>query len=192
MGKIVSASWKLFYEQGYEDTTVEDIIKEDISLSKLMICLSGQHNLPGDFVGTRTFATRSGFKTPIYNAYALSAMLGETILECETDEKPGVVPTLCENGDVAVAIFNYSKKLLKRNGTLNTRLEIKLPDGEYRLTETGAPAGYKYATAIEFKVEDGKVYQKLDDGSYSTSADPKLTMVDEAKVGSITITGEKF
>ncbi len=28
MGKIVSASWKLFYEQGYEDTTVEDIIKE--------------------------------------------------------------------------------------------------------------------------------------------------------------------
>ena len=28
MGKIVSASWKLFYDQGYEDTTVEDIIKE--------------------------------------------------------------------------------------------------------------------------------------------------------------------
>ena len=28
MGKIVSASWKLFYEQGYEDTTIEDIIKQ--------------------------------------------------------------------------------------------------------------------------------------------------------------------
>lgn len=27
-GKIVSAAWKLFYEQGYEDTTVEDIIAE--------------------------------------------------------------------------------------------------------------------------------------------------------------------
>ncbi len=26
--KIVSAAWKLFYEQGYEDTTVEDIIFE--------------------------------------------------------------------------------------------------------------------------------------------------------------------
>ena len=26
-GKIVSAAWKLFYEQGYEDTTVEDIIE---------------------------------------------------------------------------------------------------------------------------------------------------------------------
>ena len=27
-GKIVSAAWKLFYEQGYDDTTVEDIIFE--------------------------------------------------------------------------------------------------------------------------------------------------------------------
>ena len=26
--KIVSAAWKLFYEQGYDSTTVEDIIKE--------------------------------------------------------------------------------------------------------------------------------------------------------------------
>ena len=26
--KIVSAAWKLFYEQGYEDTTVEEIIEE--------------------------------------------------------------------------------------------------------------------------------------------------------------------
>lgn len=27
-GKIVSAAWKLFYEQGYDDTTVDDIIYE--------------------------------------------------------------------------------------------------------------------------------------------------------------------
>ena len=27
-GKIVSAAWKLFYEQGYDDTTVEEIIEE--------------------------------------------------------------------------------------------------------------------------------------------------------------------
>lgn len=25
-GRIVAAAWKLFYEQGYEETTVEDII----------------------------------------------------------------------------------------------------------------------------------------------------------------------
>lgn len=27
-GRIVSAAWKLFYEQGYDDTTVEEIIEE--------------------------------------------------------------------------------------------------------------------------------------------------------------------
>ena len=27
-GRIVAAAWKLFYEQGYEETTVEDIIFE--------------------------------------------------------------------------------------------------------------------------------------------------------------------
>jgi len=27
-GKIISAAWKLFYEQGYESTTIEDIISE--------------------------------------------------------------------------------------------------------------------------------------------------------------------
>ena len=26
-GRIISAAWKLFYEQGYEDTTVEEIIE---------------------------------------------------------------------------------------------------------------------------------------------------------------------
>ncbi len=124
-GEILSAHYFAF---------VEDIIKKDIPLSVLMICLSGQHNLPGDFVGTRTFATRSGFKTPIYNAYALSAMLGESILESKSDEKIGVIPTRCENGDIAVAIFNYSKNLLKTNGTLNTRLTVKLPDGKYTVT----------------------------------------------------------
>ena len=27
-GRIISAAWKLFYEQGYEDTTIEEIIEE--------------------------------------------------------------------------------------------------------------------------------------------------------------------
>ena len=27
-GRIISAAWQLFYEQGYENTTVEDIVYE--------------------------------------------------------------------------------------------------------------------------------------------------------------------
>ena len=28
-GKIISAAWKLFYEQGYDDTTIDEIIAEE-------------------------------------------------------------------------------------------------------------------------------------------------------------------
>ena len=27
-GKIISAAWKLFYDQGYDDTTVDEIVEE--------------------------------------------------------------------------------------------------------------------------------------------------------------------
>ena len=39
-GRIVAAAWKLFYEQGYEETTVEDIIFESeiITLMVRMPC----------------------------------------------------------------------------------------------------------------------------------------------------------
>ena len=27
-GRIISSAWKLFYEQGYDDTTVDEIVEE--------------------------------------------------------------------------------------------------------------------------------------------------------------------
>ena len=113
---------------------IDDILKKDIDVSAFMICLSGQHDLTKDFAGTRTLATKSGFKLPIYNAYALSAMLGQTILESSCDKNVKVIPTLCENGDIAVAVFNYSKNTAKRNGTININLKVKLPYGEYSVS----------------------------------------------------------
>lgn len=114
--------------------TVEDIIKREIPLSRLMICLSGQHELPRDFCGTRTFATKNGFVTPIYNAYALSAMLGDSLLEFDADKELGVIPTACDNGDIAVVIFNFSKNLLHTKGTLNTRVHVKLDGNKYMVS----------------------------------------------------------
>ena len=35
-GKIVEAAWQLFYEQGYEDTTVE--VWEDSMISSTVVC----------------------------------------------------------------------------------------------------------------------------------------------------------
>mgnify|MGYP000682982481 FL=1 len=38
-GRIVSAAWKLFYEQGYEDTTVEEIIELSGTSKRLFLPL---------------------------------------------------------------------------------------------------------------------------------------------------------
>ncbi len=84
-GRIVSAAWKLFYEQGYEDTTVEDIIFEsgtskgsfyhyfdgkDALLSSLSVLFDEQYeslmeraDLPADSLELLQYLNRSLFET---------------------------------------------------------------------------------------------------------------------------------
>jgi beta-xylosidase len=57
------------------------------------------------------------------------------VTKCNVPEKNvKVIPTLCENGDIAIAVFNYSKNTAKRNGTININLKVKLPYGEYSVS----------------------------------------------------------
>ena len=97
----------------------------------LMICLSGQHNSTKEFSGSRTFVTKSGFRLPIYNGYALAAMLGNTRLSCENDTKIGVIPTAHDNGDITIALYNYSIYPLKPHGPQHIALNVEIPEGEY-------------------------------------------------------------
>lgn len=47
-GRIVSAAWKLFYEQGYENTTIEDIVYEsETSKGSFYHYFSGKDDLLG-------------------------------------------------------------------------------------------------------------------------------------------------
>lgn len=84
-GRIVSAAWKLFYEQGYEDTTVEDIIFEsgtskgsfyhyfdgkDALLSSLSVLFDEQYealmerpDIPADSLELLQYLNRSLFET---------------------------------------------------------------------------------------------------------------------------------
>ncbi len=77
------------------------------------------------------------------------------------------------------------------NGTKNTL--TKLPEGEYILTETAAPEGYKYAESIAFKVDStGAIYMK-NGNSYSTPVtDKTIVMKDDVKTGSVTLEGTKL
>ena len=83
--RIVNAAWKLFYEQGYEDTTVEDIIFEsetskgsfyhyfdgkDALLSSLSMLFDEQYellmerpDLPEDSIDLLQYLNRSLFET---------------------------------------------------------------------------------------------------------------------------------
>jgi len=68
-------------------------------ISKLVICLSGQHEMTEDFSGFRNFFTLNFIAKPIYNAHILSSWLGEGLVEAKTEnEKLSVIPTKTEAG----------------------------------------------------------------------------------------------
>lgn len=90
---------------------IDQIMKSDVEVSKLMICLSGQHEMVVDFSGFRNFFTLNFFAKPIYNAYVLAAKLYEGVLgvSCE-NENIYTIPTKNENGDISVLLTYASKR----------------------------------------------------------------------------------
>ena len=72
---------------------------------KVMICLSGQHEMTVDFSGFRNFFTLHGFKKPIYNAHILASKLGEAVLaHGAAPENVTVYPTQREDGSLALLL----------------------------------------------------------------------------------------
>ena len=92
----------------YYVKTISEFIKKDYRISKMFICLSGQHEMQTDFTGFRGFFTLNFIKKPIYNAYVLASKLHEGLLpfECENDSLH-VIPTKDENGSYSV-LLSYS------------------------------------------------------------------------------------
>lgn len=81
-----------------------------IPIEKMMICLSGQHEMVTDFSGFRNFFTLNFFRKPIYNAFSLAAKLGDIRLPYRAwEDCPGlsVLPTGFANGNMAI-LFSYT------------------------------------------------------------------------------------
>jgi len=99
----------------YYAKLIRRMIDFDPKLSKLMICLSGQHEMVEDFSGFRNFFTLNFIAKPIYNAYVLASKLGMGLLSvsCE-NENVSVVPTKHENGDYAV-LLSYSSQYFEED-----------------------------------------------------------------------------
>ncbi len=99
----------------YYVKTISEFIKRDYRISKMFICLSGQHEMQTDFTGFRGFFTLNFIKKPIYNAYVLASKLHEGLLpfECENDNLH-VIPTKDENGNYAV-LLSYSGEFFEED-----------------------------------------------------------------------------
>lgn len=92
----------------YYAKLIHSLVYSDYNIDKLIICLSGQHEMTEDFSGFRNFFTLNFIKKPIYNAFVLASRLGENLLECEnSEENVHVLPTKAKNGSYTV-LLSYS------------------------------------------------------------------------------------
>ena len=92
----------------YYAKLVCEIIRNNLKMEKLMICLSGQHEMVTDFSGFRNFFTLNFIAKPIYSAYVLGSRLHRGLLSYECDnDKIFVVPTRSDDGKYSV-FMTYS------------------------------------------------------------------------------------
>lgn len=91
------------------------ILENGWKISKLYICLSGQHEMVTDFSGFRNFFTLNFFAKPIYNAYVLASKLYKNLIGAETEnENLFVIPTKNEQGNYSV-LLTYSNDTFEEN-----------------------------------------------------------------------------
>ena len=94
----------------YYTKLIRRLIDVDPNISKLMICLSGQHEMTEDFTGFRNFFTLNHFAKPIYNAHLMASRLESLLLDFKcTRENVYVIPTKNSDGAYSVMLTYCSK-----------------------------------------------------------------------------------
>ena len=89
---------------------VHELIESDINISKMMICLSGQHEMVTDFSGFRNFFTLNFITKPIYNAHLLTSKLEDHLVEVACENKNVyAVPTKDGSNKYSVLLTYCSK-----------------------------------------------------------------------------------
>ena len=89
---------------------IYELIQSGLPISKLMICLSGQHEMVTDFTGFRNFFTLNFITKPIYNAHLLTSKMGDLLVESKTDnENIFVVSTKDDSGNYSVLLTYCSE-----------------------------------------------------------------------------------
>ena len=116
----------------YYARLIHDIAYSDMKIEKMMICLSGQHEMVEDFTGFRNFFTLHFIAKPIYNAHVLASRLGGELLDLECDRE-NLFVTATKKSDGYAVLLTYSNELLTDD----------LPDREENLRFAEDIAGKK-------------------------------------------------
>ena len=131
---------------------IHQIIENNFNISKLMICLSGQHEMTTDFSGFRNFFTLNFFAKPIYNAHVLASKLHENLLTAESEcDNLFVIPTKDDNGNFA-ALLTYSSDYFEED----------IPEKEEQITFDADISGKKITVYLIDKntTNPYRLYQK--------------------------------
>ena len=93
---------------------ISELIAAEYPVSRLMICLSGQHEMVTDFSGFRNFFTLNFIAKPIYNAHLMASWMEDYLVAAESEnENIYTVPTKGENGELAVLLTYCSRNFLE-------------------------------------------------------------------------------
>lgn len=126
-------------------------------IDKIMLCLSGQHEMTTDFSGFRNFFTLNGYPKPIYQAFVLAARLGTHRLQMKTDgddRRMTVLPTAFEDGRIAV-LLSYANETFLPDGAAEVVLQITGADAcTARLTRIDSTHANAYAAYLSMGSPD--------------------------------------
>ena len=94
---------------------IYQLIESGINISKLMICLSGQHEMVTDFSGFRNFFTLNFITKPIYNVHLMTSKMGDLLVQSKADrENVFAVSTKDEAGNYST-LLTYCSRNFEEN-----------------------------------------------------------------------------
>lgn len=133
---------------------ITEIIDEKQEVEKMLICLSGQHDMTMEFAGRRSLFTKSGIEKPIYHAYFLTGRLFDTRLDSSTDnEYLKVLATADEDKRISI-LLSYSSRFFSEDiPPLADTVTVEGIEGDYRLTEYLVDKDHACAYTL-YKVEN--------------------------------------
>ena len=86
------------------------LVESGINISKMMICLSGQHEMETDFSGFRNFFTLNFITKPIYNAHLMTSKMGDLLVESRVDRENVFAVSTKDEADNYSVMLTYSSK----------------------------------------------------------------------------------